>query len=169
MYICLEEPPMNFYSKTGELLFGTWLKRISSQFQQDILGIYAHQGIRFELSWFPVFYILGQRGEYSVTQLASELEVSHPALIQVLIVLETENYVSFSTDRADKRKRVVRLTTRGSELLRQIEPIWERIKTIMDELFEEGKYTKKIIQSLSELEENMKANGLLQRYISEKN
>jgi DNA-binding MarR family transcriptional regulator len=160
---------MNFYSRTGELLFGTWLKRISSQFQQDVLSIYAQQGIRFELSWFPVFYILRQKGEYSVTRLASELEVSHPALIQVLMVLENENYVSFSTDKTDKRKRVVRLTNKGRELLKQVEPIWERIKTIMDELFEEGKYTKNIIQSLSELEENIKANGLLQRYISEKN
>ena len=156
---------MNFYSNTGELLFGTWLKRISNQFQQDILKIYNHYGIKFELSWFPVFYILREEKEISVTELATKLEVSHPAIIQVLKTLEEKNYVSSKQSSSDKRKNVIQLTPSGISFMEQAEPIWEKIKNIMDKMFEDGKYTKKLIPALTEFEELMADNGLYKRFI----
>jgi DNA-binding MarR family transcriptional regulator len=155
---------MNFYSRTGELVFGTWLKRISNQFQQDILKIYASLGIRFDLSWFPVFYFLNKEKEVTITSLSKELEVSHPAIIQVINSLKKEKLIQVSVDKNDKRKRNVRFTAKGYELMCKVEPVWKNIKQIMDEILIEGERTNQLIPALGELENIFSKQGIYERF-----
>ena len=79
---------MAFYRNAGELIFGTRLKRISERFLMDVSKVYKHLDIPFETGWFPIFYLLRERENLSVTEIARELEVTHSAISQAVTVLE---------------------------------------------------------------------------------
>ncbi|MEJ2628142.1 MAG: helix-turn-helix domain-containing protein, partial [bacterium] len=74
----------NFYRRVGELILGTRLKRISDKFLTDVSKIYKKLNIPFEVSWFPIFYLLNEKGKLSVTDLARELEITHSAVSQMI-------------------------------------------------------------------------------------
>ncbi|MCG8699102.1 MAG: MarR family winged helix-turn-helix transcriptional regulator [Bacteroidales bacterium] len=155
---------MDFYREIGELVLGSWLKRISNQFQMDILKIYTSLGIRFDLSWFPVFYLLNKEKEITITSLAKELKVSHPAIIQVVNSLKKEKLVRVSVDKNDKRKRNVKFTEKGFELMRKVEPVWVDIQKIMDEILTEGEQTNQLLPALGELEDIFTKQGIYERF-----
>lgn len=155
---------MNFYKELGVLIFGTWLKRLSSQFHQDVLRIYAHHGIKFELSWFPVFYLLNTKKEISITEVAKEIEVSHPAIIQVVNSLEKEELVFSIQDKNDLRRKCIRFTKKGQQMMNTLEPIWENMKEAMKEILSEGELTPSFLDALCELESISRKEGLYERY-----
>ena len=64
---------MTFYRQTGELIFGTRLKRLSDRFLMDVARIYKTLDIPFVIGWFPLFYLLNEQGTLSVTEIAREL------------------------------------------------------------------------------------------------
>jgi DNA-binding MarR family transcriptional regulator len=140
---------MSFYENTGYLAFGSWLKKLSNQFQQDVLRIYAHEGLRFELSWFPIFYLLDQHTFLSVTEISNKLEISHPAVIQVLDSLEKESLIEIIQDEKDKRRRLVRFTSKGEDLHNKVIPIWETMNSSMEQLMNEHTKLSKYFRLLT--------------------
>ena len=69
---------MSIYKKTGVLLFGTRLKRLSDKFLSDLSKIYKDEDIRFEAGWFPVFYLLDSHGKSPYPKLPSSWKSPTP-------------------------------------------------------------------------------------------
>ena len=86
---------MIFYREAGELIFGSRLKRISERFLMDVSKIYKSLNIPFEVSWFPLFYLLNERGKLSVTEIARELEITHSAVSQLVTILQKKKLIPF--------------------------------------------------------------------------
>ncbi|BDD11997.1 hypothetical protein FUAX_44290 (plasmid) [Fulvitalea axinellae] len=152
---------MAIYSEQGELLFGTYLKRIATRFQQDVVRIYASQGIRFDLSWFPIFFLLKDGEQYAVTELAKAVDISHPALNQILKALEKEGLVVIEKDPDDLRRRLVSLNDKGLYLNRKIQPIWQGIRAHMAKMIADIPDGDKLFGILNALEEKMLADNSL--------
>lgn len=158
---------MNFYRKAGELIFGTRLKRISDKFLMDVAKVYKSLDINFEISWFPLFYLLKERGELSVTEIANELEITHSAISQLVTVLEKKKLIKFLDDENDRRKRLICFTQDGRTLLKTIIPVWGSIKRAMQALFTEGENSAYILLALDELEESMEKKSFQARVRSD--
>mgnify|MGYP000743049550 CR=1 FL=1 len=156
---------MRVYEEIGLMILGSWLKKISHLFQQDILKIYEKEGIRFELSWFPVFYMLQKEKQLPVTSLANCLELSHPAVIQVLKSLRKEGLVEFREDATDRRKRQVKLTQQGYGLIERVRPVWKKMEQSIAQLMEESGITKNLREVLVELEKSFAKKSLAERYM----
>ena len=146
---------MSLYEKTGTLLFGTRLKRLSDKFFTDLSKIYANQGIRFEASWFPVFYLLSRQKEVTISKVARELEITHPGASQIVTALKKKGFVQIRQNKEDKRVKKVILTNGGKEKLSEIRPVWQALLETMHELPRIEGASSRALELLEELEGEM--------------
>lgn len=154
---------MTFYRETGELIFGSRLKRISDRFLMDVSKMYKSLDIPFEVSWFPLFYLLNERGKLSVTEIAKELEITHSAVSQLVTTLEKKSLITFINDKNDKRRRLIHFTQKGMNLMKSISPIWESMRKTVRALFAEGEKSRTLLHALDELETSMKKESVYER------
>ncbi|MBD3414819.1 MAG: MarR family transcriptional regulator [Candidatus Aminicenantes bacterium] len=156
---------MSFYKNAGELIFGTRLKRISDRFLTDVSSVYKKMGIPFEVSWFPLFYLLHHQSSLSVTEIAKELQITHSAVSQLVTHLEKKNLVEFINDEHDKRKRIIGFTDRGREIMHQIEPVWKALKETMQSFLKQKQNSSRLMQALDETEETLKNENLCENVL----
>jgi len=156
---------MAFYQDVGALVLGTRLKRISDRFLSEITAVYKSLDIPFEPSWFPIMYLLRDRDELLITEIAAELDVTHSAVSQLVSVLQKKNLIVTLTDSKDRRKRKVRLSEDGKHMLLSLNEIWEGMRQAMDEVLNEGEQLPGLLQGLSELETAMANEPLSERML----
>jgi DNA-binding MarR family transcriptional regulator len=153
----------DYYEEHGVLVLGSRLRRMSERMLAEIAGIYKSKGIEFEPGWFHVLYLLNENKEMSIMEISEKLSMSHPSVIQVSRVMEKNNVVKAFPGKKDKRKRTLKLTTKGKKLLEEIIPIWSEIRTAITDLLNEGEHSKVLLQAITELEVNLNKQALLER------
>ncbi|MTI31494.1 MarR family winged helix-turn-helix transcriptional regulator [Xanthovirga aplysinae] len=146
---------MTLYRQLGELLFGTRLKRLSDKFLTDVSKIYQSQGIKFEPSWFPIFFLLDKKQKSTLKTLAEELEVSHSAISQMVNTLEKKELLKVVVDEEDKRQKWITFSPKGRDILERVKPIWIALEDAMKELFSMGKNSPVLLSALEEVEDAM--------------
>ncbi|WP_428328514.1 MarR family winged helix-turn-helix transcriptional regulator [Mucilaginibacter sp.] len=154
---------MNLYQSLGYLVLGSRLRRLSESFLSEINRAYQNEGIDFEASWFPVFYLLSKNNSLSIKELSDQTEVSHPAASQLITNLKNKKLVTSVTSANDGRKQLVQLTDSGRDLLAQILPIWDAILLAMDELLANEPACNELLSSIGALENAFKVTGLADR------
>ncbi|MBW1996910.1 MAG: MarR family transcriptional regulator/GNAT family N-acetyltransferase [Deltaproteobacteria bacterium] len=157
---------MSFYRNHRDLVFGSWLRRIADKFLSDISRVYKSLDIPFETGWFPIFYLLNERGILSVTEIANELEITHSAVSQMVAALEAKKLVSFVDDKSDKRRRLIRFSKQGQALMERLKPIWKTIRQQMDLLLAERDNSAYLTIALQEMEESMEKRSVYDRVMT---
>lgn len=158
---------MSFYKQTGALIFGTRLKRLSDRFLQDVSKLYKSLNLTFEPGWFPVFYLLNEKGTLTMTEIANELKITHSAVSQLVNSLKKKNYLEFIKDTDDKRKIMVTFTEEGLNITEKLVPVWQSLKRSMEELISEGKYSANMLDGLNEIEDRLEERSLLDRVVED--
>lgn len=158
---------MNFYKQTGALIFGTRLKRLSDRFLQDVSKLYKSLHLTFEPGWFPVFYLINERGTLTMTEIASELKITHSAVSQLVNSLKKKNYLEFIKDSDDKRKIMVTFTEEGLNVTEKLVPVWQSLKRSMEELISEGRFSANLLDGLNEIEDRLEEKSLLDRVMED--
>lgn len=151
---------MNLYQSLGYLVLGSRLRRMSETFLAEINRIYQNEGIDFDASWFPVFYLLSKNDSLSIKELSEQTEVSHPAASQLITNLKNRKLVETTTHADDGRRQMVQFTGKGRELLNQILPVWEAITASMAELEASDAKIAEILPAISALEDSFRAYNL---------
>lgn len=151
---------MNAINQAGILAISTRLQRLSDQIRKDGLLIYKANGIDFEPKWFPVVYSLHVKPVWSVVELAAEIGYSHPSTISLLKELEKQKLIRSSRDKADERKRLIRLTDKGKTLIEQMQPIWAVMTAAVTELTNTA---NNLMRAIDEVEEQMKQKSFFER------
>ncbi len=154
---------MNLYQNLGYLVLGSRLKRLSESFLSEINRAYQNEGIDFDASWFPVFYLLSKHDALSIKELSEQTEVSHPAASQLITNLKNRKLVTSATCTDDGRRQLVQLTDSGRALLAQILPVWDAITLAMDELIAGNPGCENLLSSIGELENAFKSTNLADR------
>jgi len=158
---------LNFYKRVGELILGTRLKRISEKLLNDVSNIYKHLNIPFEVSWFPIFYLLNENKKLSVTEIANELEITHSAVSQMITILDKRGLVKFIDDENDRRRRFICFTKKGKELMSTLPPIWKAMQHSMQDIFSDGINSPHILSALDEIEDSLEKENFTSRVIKE--
>ena len=151
---------MNLYQSLGYLVLGSRLRRLSESFLAEINRAYQNEGIDFDASWFPVFYLLSKNGSLSIKELSEQTEVSHPAASQLITNLKNRKLVTSVTSAEDGRKQQVQLTAEGRALLAQITPVWDAITAAMNELVAGGPGCDLVLPAIGSLERAFKSADL---------
>ena len=154
---------MSFYQDIGLLVLGSRLKRLGDTFINDVNKIYRDHKIEFDASWFPVFYILSQRKEISIKEIADDLKVSHSAISQLTSSLQQKGLIKSVISKKDARHKAITFTVKGAKLLQKIKPVWKALEKAMNELVEESANSKKILKALMAIETGLQNKNFFER------
>lgn len=124
----------NVIEELGSLALATRLKNLSERLARDVAQVYKELSFDFEPRWFAIIYALKDNETLAVTELATMLSQTHPAVNQVANILVKKGLVIESKDEADQRKRLLKLSKSGSGLVTKMETVWEKIRLANDEL-----------------------------------
>ena len=152
---------MDFIEELGTLALGTRIKNLSELLMRDVSRIYKDQNVDFEPRWFTLFQLLLSKTEISVTEIARELNQTHPAVVQVVNSLEKKNLITTRKDKADQRKRLVRLTKKGKKLAEDLVPVWEAIHEAAREILDES--APDLLDNIAKVEMALKQKSTYQR------
>lgn len=125
---------MDFFDAVGKMALGSRLRRLSERLTEDAAKVYTLYGVSLQPKWFPVFYILSQGGERTVTALADAIGQSHPSVIKIVREMSRKGFVLEKGDPKDRRKTVVRLSKKGLDITGKIIYQYEDVGNAVDEV-----------------------------------
>ncbi|APH55456.1 Transcriptional regulator, MarR family [Granulibacter bethesdensis] len=137
-------------SPPGE--FCRLMHRVTTAWRREITRNVSHFGLT-EATWRPLFY-LGRAGGDGVRQveLARMLDIESPSLVRLLDLLEGQSLIERYEDPADRRSKLLRMTTEGKRVLDQVLTICRRTDQALMALIEPKQLTV-CIKTLSDLEQ----------------
>jgi len=151
---------MNVIDESGILAISTRLQRLAEQLRKEGVLIYKANNIEFEPKWFPVIYTLHFKPILSVVEIAAEIGYTHPSTISLLKELEKQKLIRSKKDKADERKRLIMLTTKGQELIVRMKPVWEIMKAAAAEIADTQ---NNLMKAITEAEEKLKQQSFFER------
>jgi len=152
---------MDFIEELGTLALGSRIKNLSELLMKDVSKIYKDQGFDFEPRSFTLFQLILQKTEIPVTEIARELNQTHPAVIQVIHSLEKKKLISTRKDKSDQRKRLVSLTKKGKKLAEDLKPVWEAIHLTANKILAESE--PGLLDNIRKVEDAIKQKSTYQR------
>ncbi len=152
---------MDLVNELGELALATRLKRLSERLSADVSKIYKESEVDFEARWFLILSLLEREKLMAITEIADSLQLSHPAIIQLVQELMQKNLIKTTVDKLDGRKRMVLLTANGKKTLAQIQPVLASIKEENKRWIDEA--GANMLTILTELEEALDKQTMYHR------
>jgi DNA-binding MarR family transcriptional regulator len=152
---------MDLVHELAEIALATRLKRLSDRLSTDVSKIYKESDVDFEARWFLILTVLQKEKLMAITEIADSLQLSHPAIIQLVQELTQKNLIKATLDSKDGRKRMVSLTLNGKKTLAKIEPILASIKEENKKWIEGS--SANILKILAELEQSLNEQSMYNR------
>jgi DNA-binding MarR family transcriptional regulator/N-acetylglutamate synthase-like GNAT family acetyltransferase len=152
---------MRFINELGTLALGSRIKNLSESMLRDMARVYKEQDIDFEPRWFTFFQLVLQKKEITVTQIARELNQTHPAIVQVINILEKKKLIITKKEKTDNRKRLVKLSNKGKQLAEELAPLWEIVQKVADDILIES--APDLLDKISEVEKTLRDKSTYQR------
>lgn len=156
---------MNIIDESGILAISTRLQRLSEQLRKDGAMIYKSFDIDFEPKYFPVIFTLHHKKMLSVVEIANEIGYSHPSTISLLKELEKQKLIQSKKDKQDERRRLIVLSPKGIELIEKMQPVWELVSKVLDEI---GDNKNNLLAAINEAEEKIAEQSFYQRALQQK-
>ncbi len=151
----------------GELGLGSRLKRLSDLMMRQTQITYDSLNIDFDPYLFPIFKVIIDMELATTTDIQEALQYTQPAITQALNKLINKKLVTYKTDKADKRKKLFRLSVKGKEIHQKMKPLW----CIIDEQLKwltEGSATS-LTHRLTFIEDQLNKKSLSQRILEKYN
>jgi GNAT superfamily N-acetyltransferase/DNA-binding MarR family transcriptional regulator len=118
----------------GGLLLGSRLKRVSEALYAGVDAVYKARGVELPSRCVPILLLLRDNGPMGITELATELGQTHPAVSQLSHTLLEHGVVSERADPADDRRRLLALSSKGTARLARLGVIWQAVVAAVEEL-----------------------------------
>ncbi len=117
----------------GEIGMGSRLKRMSEYMMRETQLVYDEFNIDFDPYLFPIFKIIENKKGVTNTEITSCLHISQPATTQAVNKLFKKKLIHLNDDILDKRKKVITLSRKGEQLIKNAAPIWNSIEFTIKE------------------------------------
>lgn len=157
---------MDFYNKVGKKAIGSRLRGLSDMITNDAAKVYQMYGIDMQPRWWPVFYMLTESKENSITAIAREIGQTHASVSQVVREMAKNGFVIERRDKEDQRKNFVSLTEKGSNAAIRLEQQHEDVSAAINKAFSESQYD--LWKAIEEWEYLLEQKSLLRRVEEEK-
>lgn len=151
----------NYIQKLGRIAFASRLKQLTELLLRDMVKVYKEQNIAFEPRWFTFVHLLKTEGQLSLTEIARHLNQTHVAANQVANALEKNKLIETHRDKNDNRKRMLRLSKKGHQLVQDMEPLWSAVRKAIDELFQEAGID--LLNDISKIEASLDQKNMAER------
>ncbi|MGZ3767017.1 MAG: bifunctional helix-turn-helix transcriptional regulator/GNAT family N-acetyltransferase [Mucilaginibacter sp.] len=157
---------MDFYNKVGKKAIGSRLRGLSDLITNDAAKVYQMYGIEMQPRWWPVFYMLTESEENSITAIAREIGQTHASVSQVVREMVKNEFVTERRDKDDQRKNFVSLTAKGKNAAAKLQEQHEDVSAAIDKAFSESQYD--LWKAIEEWEYLLEQKSLLRRVEEEK-
>ena len=117
-----------FLHSQGELALGSRFKAVSESLYAAANAAYRASGVDIDAHWFPVLRYLQVKGPATVTEIATAIGQTHPAVSQLAAKLRKAGWLTRRTDKADARRGVLELSVEAERKLDQLGPVWCAIR-----------------------------------------
>jgi DNA-binding MarR family transcriptional regulator/N-acetylglutamate synthase-like GNAT family acetyltransferase len=148
-------------AELGELALASRLRRLAERLMLDVSRVYHEQGLDFEPRWFLIFFELARSGPLPVTELASRVGVTHPAVNQIAHEMTRHGLLRSTSDRRDGRRRLLGLSPAGLKLLPLLQAVWQEVREATAELLDEA--TPGLLGQLAQVELALDRRNMYQR------
>ncbi|HRN48766.1 MAG TPA: bifunctional helix-turn-helix transcriptional regulator/GNAT family N-acetyltransferase [Niabella sp.] len=99
------------------MALGSRLRLIANTVTDDAAKIYDLYDVAgFSPKWFPVFFVLSESEEKTITEIATEIGHSQPSVTKIVKEMAKAGLVKDNLKSKDKRRNVVGLTEKGLNL-----------------------------------------------------
>ncbi len=151
---------MDIYKKLGALALSSRLRRLSENMAGDVTRIYKKQNINFEARWFVLYQKLLQ-GPIIITELATAVGMTHAAIHITAREMERAGLVVSGKDKGDGRKRVLKLTLKGLEIAKKLDPLWKDIQKANEDFLAE--LDMNFLEALEKVEASLEKRDMSSR------
>jgi len=117
-----------FLHSQAELALGSRFKALSESLYAAANAAYRDVGVDIDAHWFPVLRYLQVKGPATVTEIATAIGQTHPAVSQLAAKLRKAGWITRKTDRADARRGMLELTAEAERKLDRLGPVWCAIR-----------------------------------------
>jgi DNA-binding MarR family transcriptional regulator/GNAT superfamily N-acetyltransferase len=152
---------MNFYEKTGMMALGSRLRMLSERLTEQAGAIYTLYGNDLQPRWFPVFHLLAEGRERSITDIAQEIGHSHASVSQIVAEMEAKGYLREKKGAEDGRKRFVVLSPKGKALHAAMEDQFRDVGAAVEGAMKEASHN--LWEAIGEWEYLLGEKDLLER------
>jgi DNA-binding MarR family transcriptional regulator/RimJ/RimL family protein N-acetyltransferase len=122
------------------LFLGSRLKRIGEAMQADVLKVVEAAGLPVQPAQYPVLAALDRHGPLGVGDLVEATGVSQPGVTRTVAKLTEMGLIEAAAPSADRRRRTVRLSPEGLELMaRSRVAVWPAVEAAVVALCAEMK------------------------------
>jgi DNA-binding MarR family transcriptional regulator/N-acetylglutamate synthase-like GNAT family acetyltransferase len=157
---------MYFYKTVGKKALGSRLRLLTDKITEDASGIYHLYNIDLQPKWFPVFYVLSQGEEKTITDIAREIGHSHPSVSKIVSEMSKLDLVKERKDGSDGRRNIISLSDRGTAYTHQIHEQYEDVEAAIDAISSQATYD--LWKAVAEWEFLLEQKSLLKRVIEQK-
>jgi DNA-binding MarR family transcriptional regulator len=157
---------MRIFEKTGKMALGSRLRLLTARVTEDAAKIYELYNVEFSPKWFPVFFVLAEEGEKTITEIANEIGHSQPSVTKIIQEMTAVNLVREKLESKDKRRNVVSLTESGIKLSERLKVQCADIDIAIDGIIKEA--THNLWEAIAEWEFLLNQKSLLKRVQEQK-
>jgi len=131
---------MDFFNKVGKVAIGSRLRMLTEKITEDAAHIYKLYDVDLQPKWFPVFYVLSQGEEKTITSIAKEIGHSHPSVSKIISEMAKKGFVTEKKDRTDGRRNIVKLSRKGNEISEKIKDQYTDIESAIEQISEHASH-----------------------------
>jgi DNA-binding MarR family transcriptional regulator len=157
---------MNIFKKTGKMALGSRLRLLTAKITEDAAQIYALYNVEFSPKWFPVFFVLSEEGEKTITEIATDIGHSQPSVTKIVQEMIVAGLIDENLKSSDKRRNVVGLTEKGKILSENIRIQCGDIDVAIDGIIAEANHN--LWEAIEEWEFLLEQKSLLRRVQEQK-
>lgn len=157
---------MSFYKEVGKLAIGTRIRALAEVISRDAALIYEKYETNLHPKWFPVFYVLSQGGENSVTSIAEHIGHSHVSVSKIIGEMSKAGLINEKTDPKDRRRTKIILSKKGLEIAKKIEAQYLDVTAAIEEISSQTKHD--LWAALDEWEKLLSKKSLLERVVEKR-
>lgn len=148
------------------MALGSRLRLLTSKVTEDAAQIYELYNIEFSPKWFPVFFVLSEEGEKTITEIATEIGHSQPSVSKIIQEMTVAGLIQENRESSDKRRNVVALTTKGIVLAAKIKVQCVDVDAAVESVILEARYN--LWEAIEEWEFLLEQKSLLRRVQEQK-
>lgn len=130
----------DFFIRTGKLALGTRLRRLGEQFMEDASKVLEMYGVSMNPKWFPVFYVLSESEQLSITEIARQIGHSHPSVSQIVKEMQKKGIIVCEKSKEDARVNIVSLSELGRDMNERMQIQYLDVREAVEEVLDETRH-----------------------------
>jgi DNA-binding MarR family transcriptional regulator/GNAT superfamily N-acetyltransferase len=152
---------MELFDRTGKMALGSRLRLFTARITDDAAKIYDWYQINFTPKWFPVFFILAEGDDKTITEIAIAIGHSQPSVSKIVKEMIGAGLVVENQKSPDKRCNAVALSEKGRSIAERLNQQCTDVDAAIEGVIAEARHN--LWEALAEWEYLLDQKPLLKR------